>query len=164
LRYSDFSRIGKQHLKKTDDGYVLEIRQEKTDDFVNIPLTGESLKTVNDLISGTIHPITNQKMNSYVKDLCEVAEINEPFEVHSYKGREKQTETVPKYKLVTTHTGRRTFSTRLLSRGVPAEVVMKFTGHKDYKSFIKYVNIPKEAEMKIVRKALEGNKNLWIAS
>jgi site-specific recombinase XerD len=164
LRYSDFSKIGKQHLKKTNGGYIIEIRQEKTDDFVSLPLTRESLQTVRALINGSLHSITNQKMNTYVKDLCEVAEIDEPCEVHTYKGKEKETETVPKYKLITTHTGRRTFATRLLTRGVPAEVVMKFTGHKDYRSFLAYVNIPKEAEMKIVRKALEGNKNMWVAS
>jgi len=164
LRFSDFSRISKEHLKKTDHGYTLDIRQEKTEDYVSIPLTRESLKTVKDIISGKIHIITNQKMNVYVKDLCEAAGINESFEVHKYKGKEKETQSIPKYKLITTHTGRRTFATRLLARGVPAEVVMKFTGHKDYRSFLAYVNIPKEAEMKIVKKALEGNANMWIAS
>ena len=162
LRYGDFSRISKQHLKHNQDGYTLELRQNKTEDFVYIPLTDEALKTVRDMIEGKLHAITNQRMNLYVKELCKLAEINEPFEVHQYKGREKRIITVPKYELITTHCGRRTFATRLLENGVPAEIVMNFTGHKDYKSFSKYVNIPKRTEMKIVRQALEGN-NMRVA-
>ncbi|MBB6460935.1 tyrosine-type recombinase/integrase [Flammeovirga kamogawensis] len=56
--------------------------------------------------------------------------------------------------MITTHTGRRTFATRLLLKGVPTKTVMKFTGHKDERSFAKYVNIPKEKEMDLVRMAL----------
>jgi len=120
------------------------------------------LETVQGLNEGDLHSITNQRMNKYVKELCKLAEINEPFEVHRYKGRVKETGTVEKHELVTTHTGRRTFATKLLSKGVPAEIVMTFTGHRDYKSFSKYVNIPRKTEMQIVRKALESE--MWIAS
>lgn len=167
LRYSDLSRINSQHLKQTKEGYILQLRQTKTEDFVNIPLTEKTLQTVNDLISGTLHAVSNQKMNTYVKELCQLAGIDEPFEVHAYKGRQKTTTTVPKYELVTTHTGRRTFATSLLNKGVPAQVVMMFTGHKDYKSFEKYVNIPQETQMNMVRAALEGKQmkeKMWVAS
>ena len=68
----------------------------------------------------------------------------------------------PKYEYISSHTGRRTFATNLLNKGVAAEIVMNFTGHKDYKSFSKYVNIPKRTEMEIVRNALLGN-NMQIA-
>jgi site-specific recombinase XerD len=167
LRYSDFSRINKQHLKQGQTGYNLEMRQTKTEDFVSIPIIGQTLQTVNDLIEGKIHAISNQKMNSYVKELCQLSGIDEPFEIHTYRGKQKTITTVPKYKLVTTHTGRRTFCTMLLNKGVAAQIVMRFSGHKDYKSFSKYVNIPKETEMQIVRDALTGNKdvdgNMWVA-
>ena len=157
LRYSDYSRIKGEHLKKDEDGSpVLHIRQEKTDEYVDIPLTLEANAIINRLLSGEIHPISNQKMNEYVKELCKIAEVDEPFEIHKYKGKLKTSQTLPKYELVTTHTGRRTFATDLLLKGVPAQTVMKFTGHRDYKSFAKYVNIPKKAEMNLVKLALMG--------
>ncbi len=118
------------------------------------PLTPEAADICLKLIDGSVHHISNQKMNTYVKELCEKAEIKEPFEKHIYKGRDKTVLVVPKYELISTHTGRRTFATNLLSRGVPAEVVMNFTGHRDYKSFSKYVNIPKRTQMEVVKKAL----------
>ncbi len=34
LRYSDFSRINKQHLKKDSEGYTLSIRQQKTEEYI----------------------------------------------------------------------------------------------------------------------------------
>lgn len=164
LRYSDYSRINREHLKKDGEGNsYLQIRQQKTEEFVELPLTEEVEMIVKRLIEGHVRSISNQKMNTYVKELCEIAKINEPFEKVTYKGRDKQIETVSKYELISTHTGRRTFATNLLNKGVPAEVVMKFTGHRDYKSFAKYVNIPKRTEMEIVRNALMSNSLMKIA-
>ena len=155
LRYSDYSRIRKEHLKQDSDGtHILQIRQEKTGDMVELPLTNEGVKIINSLIEGEIHAVSNQKMNAYVKEICQLAGIDEPFEVHQFKGKLSITTTKPKYQLVTTHTGRRTFATNLLLQGLPAETVMLFTGHKDYKSFNKYVNIPKKAKMDMVKNAL----------
>lgn len=175
LRYSDLSKINESHLKSDSDGYFLHIRQQKTDDFVDIPLTTETLGIVQQLIAGELNSLyydarskkqikkksilSNQKMNSYVKELCKVSGINEPFTVDKYIGRIKTTESLEKWQLVSTHTGRRTFATNLLEKDVPAEMVMKFTGHRDYKSFSKYVNIPKKTAMKRVRAALtKGNE------
>lgn len=158
LRYSDYSRIKQEHIKKDEEGSkILKIRQEKTGEFVEIPLTEEAESIIGRLISGETHPVSNQKMNSYVKELCKLAGVDELFEVHKFQGKQKVTELLPKYELITTHTGRRTFATNLMQRGVPAHIVMKFTGHRDYKSFAKYVNIPKKAEMDVVKMALMGS-------
>jgi len=158
LRYSDYIRIKSEHFKKDDEGNpFLLIRQEKTDEFVEIPLNDEAENITRQLLSREIHPITNQKMNLYVKKICKMACINEEFEVNEYKGKLKTTKTLPKHELVTTHTGRRTFATNLLLKGIPAEIVMQFTGHKDYRSFAKYVNIPKKVQMDAVRKAMIRN-------
>ncbi len=155
LRFSDYSRIKGQHVKRDEnDRYVLLIRQQKTNDFVEIPLTDRAFRIVTDLVVGKIHPISNQKMNKFLKELGQLAGLDEAFEVHRYRGKEKSVETKPKYELLSTHTGRRTFATNLLNRGVPAQTVMKFTGHRDYKSFAKYVNIPKTEEKRAVWEAL----------
>lgn len=155
LRYSDYSRVKAEHLKDDDEGQrVVQIRQQKTQETVNIPLTNEAEEIIIELIEGKVHPISNQKMNSYVKELCIKAEINELFEVHSFKGKLVATKNLPKHDLITTHTGRRTFATNLLLQGLPAEMIMKFTGHKDMISFSKYVNIPEKTQMNIVRTAL----------
>lgn len=155
LRFSDYSRVQRQHFKEDSEGTkVLMIRQTKTDDFVEIPLTPRAVSVVKGLIKGTVHSISNQKMNKYVKELCMLAKVDEECEVHTYVGKVRNVTIKPKYDLVSTHTGRRTFATKLLSKGVPAETVMQFTGHRDYKSFSSYVNIPKTAQKKAVKEAM----------
>ena len=78
--------------------------------------------------------ISNQKMNDYLKELGELAEINEPVRETYYKGNERIDEVTPKYALLSTHAGRRTFICNALALGIPAQVVMKWTGHSDYKA------------------------------
>jgi site-specific recombinase XerD len=157
LRYSDYSKISKEHLIKLNETtYNLRMMQQKTSDYVEIPLTVEAYEIINSLIEGNLRPISNQKINTYVKELCMLSEINEPFEKIEFKQNLRVSKNVPKYEIITSHTGRRTFATNLLLKGVAAEIVMEFTGHKDYKSFSKYVNIPKETKMELVRNALVG--------
>jgi len=150
LRFSDYSRIQQQHVR---DG-LLTIRMEKTDGFVSVPLTEESERLITRLIAGEVHPITNQKMNKYLKELGKICGLTDPFEVSEFRGKMKVTKTVPKYELLGTHSGRRTFATNLLLSGLPAQTVMMFTGHKDMKSFSAYVNIPKSSQDEAVRNAL----------
>ena len=163
LRYSDYSRINKQHIKE-DEGNdkVLLIRQQKTNEIIEIPLTNRAVLITDKIVSGKVHAISNQKMNMYVKELCKLAEIDELFEVFKFIGKNKSVELKPKYELITTHTGRRTFATNLLAKGVPSEVVMNFTGHRDYRSFSKYVNIPKSAQKSVIREAMIGFSNLKV--
>ncbi len=49
--------------------------------------------------------------------------------------------TIPKYALLGTHAGRRTFICNALALGIPAQVVMKWTGHSDYKAMKPYIDI-----------------------
>ena len=85
--------------------------------------------------------ITNQKMNDYLKELAELAEINEPVRQTYYKGNERIDEVTPKYALLGTHAGRRTFICNALAFGIPPQVVMKWTGHSDYKAMKPYIDI-----------------------
>ena len=57
------------------------------------------------------------------------------------KNRSIVTAIQPKYELIGTHTGRRTFICNALSLGIPAQVVMKWTGHSDYKAMKPYIDI-----------------------
>ena len=49
-----------------------------------------------------------------------------------------RTERIPKYKLIGSHTGRRTFVTINLLRGIPLHEIMRASGHTSYSSFQKY--------------------------
>ena len=84
---------------------------------------------------------TNQAMNRDIKELCKLVGINEEIRVTTYKGNVRIDEIHPKHELVGTHTGRRTFIVNALSLGVPPNIVMKWTGHSDYKAMKPYIDI-----------------------
>ena len=80
-------------------------------------------------------------MNDYLKVLCELAGINEPITIIYFKGNVRHEEIYPKHSLIGTHTARRTFICNALQNGMPANAVMKITGHSDYKAMQPYIDI-----------------------
>jgi integrase len=95
--------------------------------------------------------ISNQKMNEYLKELGELAKLTDPTKVVHFKNNERYEEVHPKYAVLSTHCGRRTFIVLALTLGIPIAVIMKWTGHKSYSSmkpYIKIVDSLKEEEMK----------------
>ena len=80
-------------------------------------------------------------MNRDLKTLCKLAGIDQEERITTYKGNERIDEIKKKWELVGTHTGRRTFIVNALSRGIPPNIVMKWTGHSDYKAMKPYIDI-----------------------
>ena len=78
---------------------------------------------------------------SDIKELCKLAGINEEIRVTTYKGNVRTDKIQPKWELVGTHTGRRTFIVNALSLGITPNIVMKWTGHSDYKAMKPYIGI-----------------------
>lgn len=150
LRYSDISILKPENIKED----VLLIKTEKTRDFLQIPLN----RFAKDILSrngGSLPKLaSNQKTNDYLKELGELAGIDEMIHIVKYRGVEKVEFIEPKYKFICTHTARRTFVTLCLEKGMRPETVMSITGHKDYKTFKKYIKLTDKVKM------LEMNK-IW---
>ena len=89
---------------------------------------------------------------SLLKELGELAEINEPIRETYNKGNERIDEVTPKYALLSTHAGRRTFICNALALGIPAQVVMKWTGHSDYKAMKPYIDIADDIKANAMNK------------
>ena len=89
---------------------------------------------------------------SLLKELGELAEINESIRETYYKGNERIDEVTPKYALLSTHAGRRTFICNALALGIPAQVVMKWTGHSDYKAMKPYIDIADDIKANAMNK------------
>jgi integrase len=83
-------------------------------------------------------------MNDYLKELGKLAEIREAVLITSTKGKEQQTIVYEKWQLITTHTARRSFATNAYLQNVPSISIMKITGHKTEKNFLKYIKISQE--------------------
>lgn len=148
LRYSDAA-----NLKRADlNGDTLTITTIKTADMITIELNKYALAILERYadradLGGYVFPhLTNQRMNIYLKDLCELCGINQPITQTYYRGSERYDETAPKFELMGTHAGRRTFICNALMLGIPAEIVMKWTGHSDYKAMKPYIDVTNAAK------------------
>ena len=143
LRYSDVFNLRRSDIK----GDHIEVTTVKTSDSLIIELNNHS-KAILDKYKNVafeddkvLPVITNQKMNDYLKELAELAGIDEPVRQTYYRGNERIDEVTPKYALLGTHAGRRTFICNALALGIPPQVVMKWTGHSDYKAMKPYIDI-----------------------
>ena len=143
LRYSDVFNLRRSDIK----GDYIEVTTVKTSDSLIIELNKHSkaildkYKDVSFEDDKVLPVITNQKMNDYLKELAELAGIDEPVRQTYYRGNERIDEVTPKYALLGTHAGRRTFICNALALGIPPQVVMKWTGHSDYKAMKPYIDI-----------------------
>ncbi|MFV0506642.1 MAG: phage integrase SAM-like domain-containing protein [Bacteroidales bacterium] len=148
LRYSDTKNLRRSNIRGTH----IEITTMKTGDSLRIELNNHSkaiLEKYEDFHfedDKVLPVISNQKMNNYLKELMELVGINEMITETTYRGNERIDTTKPKYELIGTHAGRRSFITNALILGIPPHVVMKWTGHKDYKSMKPYIAIADRAK------------------
>lgn len=143
LRYSDVFNLRRSDVK----GEHIEVTTVKISDSLIIELNNHS-KAILDKYKDVafeddkvLPVITNQKMNDYLKGLAKLAGTDEPVRQTYYRGNERIDEVTPKYALLGTHAGRRTFICNALDLGIPPQVVMKWTGHSDYKAMKPYIDI-----------------------
>lgn len=143
LRYSDVENLRRSDIKenhieittvKTADSLVIELNKHSKailDKYKDVAFEGNKALPV----------ISNQKMNKNIKELGRLAGIDTPVRITQYRGNERIDHVYPKYELLCTHTGRKTFICKALSLGIAPNVVMKWTGHSDYKAMKPYIDI-----------------------
>lgn len=76
--------------------------------------------------------------NKYLKYLMKAIGLTEVIKRETKVAGMIHTELIPRYKLIGSHTGRRTFVTINLLRGIPLHEIMRASGHTSYSSFQKY--------------------------
>lgn len=153
LRYSDACNLtwddihnGKIEIVtvKTSDRLLIEINskaQAILDKYAEIHFPNKKVLPV----------VSNQKMNKHLHTLCKLAGIDESIKSTHYEGNKRVDEVHPKYELIGTHCGRRTFICTALAKGIPPSVVMKWTGHSDYKAMKPYIDIADEVKSEYMK-------------
>ena len=148
LRYSDVANLKRTNVFEDH----IQVTTIKTYEALRIELNDYSKKILDKYKNETykrnlaLPVISNQKMNDYLKELGELCCIDEPVSITYYKGGERYDETYKKYELLTTHCGRRTFISNAIMLGIAPEIVMKWTGHEDYRTMKPYIAIADKAK------------------
>ena len=160
LRYSDASKLQKSDIKND----CIDIVTQKTAEPLTIELNDYSraiLKKYEDTWmpnNMALPVISNQKMNNYLKELAKLAGLKTPIKKVYYYGSTRKERVFEKWELITTHCGRRTFIVNALYLGIPAEVVMKWTGHADYAAMRPYIAIVDELKSREMDKFNKGKR------
>lgn len=145
-RGGDLLKVTKNDIRYKGGNMYLDIIQKKTGKSVTIGIINPHII---DIIENNFpHEISTQKLNFYIKKVCEVAKINELVEGKRLnpKAKKENPETMrkvlgfyPKHELITTHTFRRSFATNYYKQ-IPTGVLIGITGHSKESLFLEYIN------------------------
>ncbi|ULT44202.1 hypothetical protein KRR40_13025 [Niabella defluvii] len=89
-----------------------------------------------------------------MKDVCKEAGITEVVQYNEVRAGKRVVIQQPKYDLVSSHTGRRSFATNSYIDGVPAISIMAITGHRTESAFLKYLKLSKDEHARIIEQHL----------
>jgi len=145
-RISDFMRFKKEQIRTEKGKHLIEFTQKKTGKNMTVPLHPKVLKILKKRGGNFPRPISSQKYNEYIKLVCAKAEINEKLKGSKLIKVEdddkfpyrKQVGIYEKWELVTSHIGRRSFSSNFYGQ-IPTSFLIYVTGHKTEQMFLTYL-------------------------
>ena len=138
-RYSDYGKFDKDDI----DGDNIVIRAKKTGQFSYVPLNSK-LKKILDKYDWMLKKIASQNFNINIQKICKIAGFDEIIKIDKFYGNKKVSKKVPRWKLIGSHTARRTFITLSAQRNVPHLLIMQVTGIKSLKTLQGYIKFDKE--------------------
>jgi integrase len=141
-RISDFMRFTKADLRLENGKTLLEFRQQKTGKDMTIPLHAKVLSILAER-GGFPRQISDQKYNDYIKEVCRITGICETVAgskkvLVGEKSYRKESGEYPKWELVTSHIGRRSFATNFYGK-IPTSYLTYITGHATEVMFLQYI-------------------------
>lgn len=159
LRFSDLRQLRKEHF--SDD--TISITTIKTGEMVVIPLHWTVREIFNKYEYSLPRVISNQKFNDYIKVVGDKSGIDATVILTQTRGGLRYDKKIKKYKLITVHTARRSFATNMFLNDIPTLSIMKITGHKTEKTFLKYIKItPEENAQKLLKHPFFSKSHLKV--
>ena len=146
-RISDFMRFNKEMIRVEDSKTLLEFDQQKTGKTMTIPLHSKVMLILEKYNGDFPKRISDQKYNDYLKEVCKIAKLHQKVKGKkqmniSKDPLERKVRRVegmyPKYELVTSHIGRRSFATNHYGK-IPTSYLIYVTGHSSEEMFLNYI-------------------------
>lgn len=153
LRFIDIEKLKMEDV--TEDFIRLHI--QKTREVIEIPL----LEVPKNIIAyhfarfEKLKVPTNQFCNREIKNLFAEIGFNDSIKFVKHSGQKNIEVKKDASQFLTMHYGRVFFVTNSLMNGMNEEAIRKVTGHKDYKSFKKYVRMDKNMVAEKLKSAWE---------
>jgi len=133
----------------------IEFTQVKTDKIMTVALHPKVIAILEKRVGNFPKVISDPKYNLYIKKVCRIAEITEKIrgsklkdinkdedekknKKEDVKQYRKESGMFPKWELITSHIGRRSFATNYYGT-IPTTYLMNVTGHSTEAMFLKYI-------------------------
>lgn len=132
LRYRDAKKLKMADLitekYNGKDEVIIRIKQNKTGDWVSIPLPGKALKMIGERFNNqtVMNVPCGQVLNRHLKTIADKAGIK---------------------KNITFHVARHTFATCGISLGIPVEVISNLLGHTNLRTTMIYAKVVDEKKV-----------------
>lgn len=151
-RISDFLNFNKNMIryelnKEGDLKPLIEFTQKKTKKIMTIPIHPKVVEYLNKRDGNFPERVSDQKYNNYIKEVCKIAEIDniiygkKQLNISTDKNRKiirGVDGKYPKYELITSHVGRRSFASNFYG-DIKTNYLKYVTGHSTEVAFLNYI-------------------------
>ena len=144
-RISDFMRFTSDMIRIEDNKTLIEFTQKKTGKVMTVPLHKKVLEILDKRDGSFPRPISSQKYNDYIKEVCKEAELfdkvpgSKLVEIGEDTGKfRKVYKDYEKWELVSSHIGRRSFASNFYGK-IPTTYLIYITGHSTETMFLQYI-------------------------
>ena len=143
-RGGDLLLLNETNFINRNDLEVIELKQQKTDKNVTIPVLPKTKEIIKD---GFPYKTSIQKFNKHIKEICKLAGINELIKDSKItvtekgkgsKEKRKISGIYPKWELMASHVCRRSFCTNLYGI-LPTPLIMSISAHSSEKMLLNYI-------------------------
>jgi integrase len=141
-RVSDFLRFTPEMIRMENGKRLLEFTQKKTDKLMTVPVHKKVLQILEKREGDFPRQISDQRYNDYIKEVCKLTGLKSKIQggkqIETINGIRKVSGVYPKYELVTSHIGRRSFATNFYGK-IPTTYLIYITGHSSESMFLNYI-------------------------
>ncbi|MBT7994913.1 MAG: tyrosine-type recombinase/integrase [Bacteroidetes bacterium] len=159
-RFSDVINLEHEDIIKQGDEWKWVLVVSKTQVKIEIPIV-DYAKEILLKYQDHEYPIprySNQLVNQTLKEIAKDLKLNRIISVEKYHGGMLKTKNTPLYNVLTSHVGRKSFITNGLMLGIQERIVRDISGHKDERSFRRYVNYAEGFKSGIIKDAFSKEK------
>ena len=145
-RVSDLLVLTKDNIITKNGLEIISLTQKKTNKNIVIPIPPKVKEILNKRNGDFPRPLSAAKFNLHIKDVAQLAGINEPtegakLEEITEKTHRKVYGTFPKWELITSHVMRRSFATNYYGE-MPTALIISITGHNTEAQYLEYIDKP----------------------
>lgn len=165
FRHSDLNRLEPHLFRKVQikgvDYLVYSGRSQKTGELLEFPVPPIAAVLL-EKYSFRIPKYSSKEFNEVIKTVAEKAGLSQLVRVRETRGGNTTVSDIPKYQLICSHTGRRSFCTNFYVEGMSTTIIMSVSGHKTEKEFMRYVK-KRSVRLEVVAEQISAIKAIQIS-